>query len=716
MKKQLPERYAKIWQYLVDDKQTVNKGRISGMIEEIFISRLGDTKDLLKNNIKSMKIRNKFDLRNDGWQKEVIGAWRRLSLPEIIDEVTTLKQIPDIKKRSPKMQQWLDTIGVATSPLHILTVMEDEYVHGADPHDGGDGDDVPLPPVDEDDGPGFLRRAASGAGAGAKAVLGAAGAGLLGATMRHGGVLAPIAGAGIAAFGLARSIKKGMTSGGSKISTGPKSMFGSGRKSGTPRAKQTDFTPREEELEGGGIKGVLERIEANTAALLEKFGGKAAKDKKDGGILSGLFGAIGPMLAKIFAGPAMLLAMKSLGAAMAAAFAVAAGKYLCNKFPSLCSGPGGIDPEQDQKFYDTQEAILEQAKIAVEAGTASPFENKLVAWDKGRVKISDLSSETESRGDYSAANPDPAGTGWSYGKYQFFSRKKGDKKEQTPNEGLKTFLKDSGYDEHFKGLDVGSPKFAAKWKELSDTDPAFKKAQDKAAETQFYRPVQDAFTKQLGQEPGRANFGLDSAMFASSIQSSLEGNKHIISNVKESAGGKNAWRSMSDQDQINLYYKERKDYVKKALTKEVKLGNMPQKTLDNVMRNLDTQQAKALTLKNSPLDTTPPTTPKISPEELNDQNYLNDAQFMLKERAGESIEHQQAAQKSLRDIYYPTTPKAPGITPPEIKNDKSSQAPTAPIMVSQNNTNAGGGGGGRAGHYNKDESLLRAVIESTVLA
>jgi hypothetical protein len=156
---------------------------------------------------------------------------------------------------------------------------------------------------------------------------------VLGGIVKGGMMAAGVA--KVAYGGFKRAASAGSSTG--RLGSSIKSLFGVGK---TPvRARpQHDFTPREEELEGGGVKDVLERIEANTAALLEKFGGKPG-DGKGGGLLSGLSGLIsglGSSLVSILKGPAMIAAVAALGTALAVAFGDKALEVLCKKFPSLC--------------------------------------------------------------------------------------------------------------------------------------------------------------------------------------------------------------------------------------------------------------------------------------------------------------------------------------------------------------------------------------------
>jgi len=419
--KQLPERYAKIWQYMTDSSMPVNNNRIAGMLQELFVSRLAATKGMLKNNIKTMKIRDKFDLRNDSWMPAVVAHWEHVALPELVEEVIDIKQTPDIKDRSVKMRNFLAGANASTSPMNILQLMEEDYRGNKESLHDPILEDVPDEYLD-DDSPGFLRRTAGLAGRGAKGALGAMGgvaamgAGAVGMSlMQHTKVLGGIVKGGMMAAGVAKVAYGGFkraaaSSSGSRLGSSIKGLFGVGK---TPiRARpQHDFTPREEELEGGGVKDVLERIEANTAALLEKFGGKA---QSKGGMLSGLSGLIsglGSSLVSILKGPAMIAALTALGALMAEAFGKAAGDYLCEKFPLLC--PGATQPPRDSTPAITKEEYKVKRK---KAGLDKYSDEELYQMQTGDTGY--LSRVMEGA-DVGAVNLDPAHkAGISVGTYQ----------------------------------------------------------------------------------------------------------------------------------------------------------------------------------------------------------------------------------------------------------------------------------------------------------
>jgi len=224
--------------------------------------------------------------------------------------------------------------------MNVLAVMEEEYREGKEALHDPVPDDQEEPVSDNE--PGFLRRAGGAAGRGVMGAAAAAGGAAAYSLMRHTTVLGGMAKMGIAAFGMAKSAKKLFSSSKSSSSSprgASRGLFGMGGGSrNAVRPKQTDFTPREEQLEGNETVSILQRIEENTAKLLSVFGGKPAKDGKGGimGMLSGLLGTLGTSIAGLFSGPLMMAAMVALGGALAIAFGKTAVDYLCKQFPALC--------------------------------------------------------------------------------------------------------------------------------------------------------------------------------------------------------------------------------------------------------------------------------------------------------------------------------------------------------------------------------------------
>lgn len=137
---------------------------------------------------------------------------------------------------------------------------------------------------------------------------------------------------------------------------------------------------------------------------------------------------------------------------------------------------------------------------------------------------------------------------YAYGKYQFNSGAG----------GLDQFFKSAPqYKEQFKGLSVGSDGFNAKWKELAKSDPEFVKAQDKAAEEKFYKPLLP-----LAKASGfnLDDRGVQEALFSASINHSPAGNRAIYAEATKAKG----FAQLSPEQQIDAFYQARNKYVQSS--------------------------------------------------------------------------------------------------------------------------------------------------------
>ena len=340
---------------MLDSNTPINENRIAGILQELFVDRVVEMKDMLKNNLKTMKVKDQFDLRGDGWLQGIIQKWEQTFMPDLMDEVMDIKRTPDIKDRAPKMRAFLHSAGTGTSPMNVLSVMEDDYRRGAEALHEPEPEQPVDPETIPENEPGFLRRTMRGAGSyagGLARVAGsAAGAGLL----MQRGMIGSLARGVASVYGLHKAARKFTQTKAATATSGRKSsvrsLFGAGKSAF--RVKQnTDFTPREEQLEADGATSILKRIEEKTAALLEKFTGKGQGEKKGmfGGIMD-MFGGIGKSLLSLLTGAAMKAAIVALGVALAAAFGKEAADYLCKKFSWLC-------PNADRTNSEWQKDII----------------------------------------------------------------------------------------------------------------------------------------------------------------------------------------------------------------------------------------------------------------------------------------------------------------------------------------------------------------------
>lgn len=168
--------------------------------------------------------------------------------------------------------------------------------------------------------------------------------------------------------------------------------------------------------------------------------------------------------------------------------------------------------------------------------------------DKG---LGSLSAKYE--GKINSANPD--NIGWAYGKYQFNSA----------TGGLDRFFKDNPeYAKQFSGLTPSSGAFNKKWRQIAASDPeAFERAQDKSAANLWYAPAaKEAKSKGFKIE----DRGVQEAIFSGSIQHG--GINKIIRSTAKTKG----FADLSAEQQLQLFYKNRRAYARKNVKPSVMKG------------------------------------------------------------------------------------------------------------------------------------------------
>jgi len=280
--------------YLNDPTQHANESKIVSLLEVIFMSKVDAQESLLKARIKTSKFKGEFgDLSSTQWRQVILSQWRKLVMPELVAAITKIKHTSDVKDRGPLMRELQQNIRRSMVPQEMISSIEED---GAGPLDEELGEEDQNQSETE---PGFLRRSMGVAGRGAAVAGGAVAMSLMKHTTLLGGIVKGTMGA-VGMLKAARGAGSGRSSGGflGKLFGANKSASGKGSR---VSARQTDFTPREESLEGGGVIDVLKRIEENTAKLLEKFGGDPAKSKKSiGDLLKGVIGWAGSFLGKMF--------------------------------------------------------------------------------------------------------------------------------------------------------------------------------------------------------------------------------------------------------------------------------------------------------------------------------------------------------------------------------------------------------------------------------
>lgn len=684
---QVPEQYMKLWQYMTDSAQAISDSRINGMLEEIFVGKVVDQKDLLKNNIKTMKLRARFDLRHDSWMQGLTQQWETTFKPELFEMVKDIKATPDIKDRAPKMREFLRDIRVSTTPMTVLGMMEEAYRQNkeslVDPilNDPDDTDYSSDNGGSEDAGPGYLRRAGRAAGGRVKSAVSAGVYGLLHETKEMSALMS----AGSKVFGLAKAAKKtfgkGSKTGSSKLTSSVKGLFGMGGGRNKVSSKQTDFTPREEQLEGGQVLSVLERIEANTAALLDKFCGNPNKEKKDG-ILGTLLNTLSG-LPRMLMSSLKILTIPLLGALAALSpilsnivkvlggLAAKLGVSLIKMIPSILGVTGATAAvgvvsalTPGNAFQDTDKIARDDANVGRGAIPTTPddvkkdarkraydvFANSTVNGQKltpAQIKGMFISTASESGWDPKAVNKESK----ALGLFQFL----GSRKEE--------YLKYASARSKQLGLDIMDPAIQAEFKirELNTTEKrAAKKLLAAKTVEEAAKVVKFDYERPVPKELKGAE---REAFIAKTTNKMFEHKDNETAYVNQLSEGLFTYNTTAPE-----------------MSPEQKL------TFDLRNKKMDERL-----IKKSMNETKPMT--KLSPEDMVNLGISDPLKISPKQSA----------------------PKAPTITPQS--GDKSSSVGNTNINVASAAPNSGTEGGNtRTGHYNPDFSYLQQVKDNTSLA
>jgi hypothetical protein len=115
---------------------------------------------------------------------------------------------------------------------------------------------------------------------------------------------------------------------------------------------------------------------------------------------------------------------------------------------------------------------------------------------------------------------------------------------------LDAFLKSSGYDKQFAGLQPGSDEFNKKWKELAGSDKGFGASQHDYVTKTHFNPVANA-AQGMGMDTN--NKGIQEALYSLSVQHGVGGAKNIMDRA---LAGKDVTK-MSSTEILDALYKER---------------------------------------------------------------------------------------------------------------------------------------------------------------
>ena len=222
-----------------------------------------------------------------------------------------------------------------------------------------------------------------------------------------------------------------------------------------------------------------------------------------------------------------------------------------------------------------------------------------------------LSGEMESNnnaGNISSGEGDAGGK--SYGTYQLASKKG----------SVDKFLQSSGYADQFKGMQVGSAAFDAKWKDLSKTDKNFGKAQAEHATKEYYAPTEAGLKKDGIDLSGRGR-AVKEVMMSTGVQYGAS-KKGSVDLIKKALAGKDVSK-MSDKDIIDAIqdykaatvdskFRSSSPAVKQGVAKRIEKERKIAKALDDKEKGTSTADVKAtpVTDKKTDVKATPVTDKK----------------------------------------------------------------------------------------------------------
>lgn len=139
----------------------------------------------------------------------------------------------------------------------------------------------------------------------------------------------------------------------------------------------------------------------------------------------------------------------------------------------------------------------------------------------------------------------------SYGKYQLASA--GGEKST-----LSKFLKYTGYEKEFEGLQPGTPEFNKKWQEMALQDK-FRSAQDEYIKKTHFDPAA-AYASKKGFDMNDPR--MQEAIFSASVQHGG------VNKIIDRAASTKDWETLSPEEKIKRFYEERKTYAVEAMERK----------------------------------------------------------------------------------------------------------------------------------------------------
>lgn len=172
---------------------------------------------------------------------------------------------------------------------------------------------------------------------------------------------------------------------------------------------------------------------------------------------------------------------------------------------------------------------VEQAK----AVNATPVKTE----DRPAKSLGSVSAKYESRASAGAVGRE--NNGFSYGTYQMHS-----------GGTVQSFLKQSGYDKQFKGMQVGSSEFNQKWKDLAKNDKNFAQAQHDFIKASHYDKAMDRLKSNGVDLSGRGR-AVQEAVFSTAVQFGAGNGRTGASGLIRAALSGKDLSKMSDKDIVS---------------------------------------------------------------------------------------------------------------------------------------------------------------------
>ena len=207
------------------------------------------------------------------------------------------------------------------------------------------------------------------------------------------------------------------------------------------------------------------------------------------------------------------------------------GEMASSAGASISAGASQMMETAGEYATKAKEVIKEGAdKVVTAIAVGEGLGDVVAKYESGKKGVASIST----------GKGDPGGA--SYGKYQLASK----------TGTLQRYLKDSGYDKQFAGLQPGTPGFNAKWTELAQNDKAFATSQHDFIKKTHYDPAI--------RHAGKLGFNVNDARIQEAVWSGSIQHGGIKKILDQTAQSISNFALASPEDQIKAYYKTRGDY------------------------------------------------------------------------------------------------------------------------------------------------------------